>query len=93
MNGHVWFIHHFKQIGNPLIDSPDMIHNIALCGVEDSAEVCMIDPLVTFSVASFQAPNATALFQIQDANQLSANLDAASSEAVNFTGIMFLPPF
>eukprot|EP00590_Aulacoseira_subarctica_P011756 CAMPEP_0172426660 /NCGR_PEP_ID=MMETSP1064-20121228/38552_1 /TAXON_ID=202472 /ORGANISM="Aulacoseira subarctica , Strain CCAP 1002/5" /LENGTH=301 /DNA_ID=CAMNT_0013170393 /DNA_START=48 /DNA_END=950 /DNA_ORIENTATION=+ len=93
LKSHVWFIHHFKQLGNPLIDLPDSIHNVALCGIDDNSEVCMIDPNVTFTPASFHAPKAATLFQIHDSNQLLAALDMTNSETVTFTGIIFLPPF
>jgi hypothetical protein len=48
--GHVWFMHHFKAIESPLIDHPEMVQHVALCGIHDNAEVCMLDPMATYSI-------------------------------------------
>lgn len=46
LKGHVWFIHHFKRLGNPLIDQPDTICDVALCGIDDIPENLSIQLLM-----------------------------------------------
>jgi len=95
MPGQTWFIHHFHRLGNILLDDHGTLKYVALEGMNSHAGICLLDAPRTFQETELECPPGDRLRAIQSKADLTAAAPRAvgPSVLVQFTGVIFIPPF
>ena len=92
--GHLWFVHHWQRIGNPILH-PNAIKYVAINGIADYSELTIVNPASTFAIYDITCPSLSKLLGITSDAELLAPvpLAAADREQSTLSGFMFLPPY
>jgi hypothetical protein len=54
--GHIWFVHHWQRIGNPILHPSDVKY-VAINGIADYSELTIVNPASTFATHDIICPS------------------------------------
>lgn len=92
--GHIWFVHHWQRIGNPILH-PSAVKYVAINGIADFSELTIINPTTTFASHDITCPSFQKLLEITSVADLTSPVPAsvADREQSTLSGFVFLPPY